>query len=246
MSLDRDRTALEIFRDVAAGICFLTLSFTAVMMGMFFLASRKDIHATAQQTTLTLASISMSMSQTSSSIGRVADSVDKMRTQVDRMVIIVSGTATNVEKATRSLKVQEDAQALYWGQTATNVSRLTEDADSTILAVKPVLASLNGDLTELKPVLINASKVFGDPNIPLTIASMARTSGNVELISGDMRKITLSGVDTADQLDQSAKAFTIAVKRETRPASFALKSITFLLGQGSNTANILKGFNVIK
>jgi hypothetical protein len=131
-----------------------------------------------------------------------------------------------------SIKSNDDNLARLTTATTTSIAsfgdgmkKVTEDSDKAILAF---------------------TGVIGDPHIPIMIASMARTAGNVEGTSGDLRKISLSGVDTADQLDQSAKAFTVAVKRETRPASFALKSVTFLLGQGSNVANILKGFNVIQ
>ena len=162
----------------------------------------------------TLPQITTDLDSVTQSISRTADSVDKMRTQVDRLVIIASGTATNLEQATRSLKSQEDTQAKYWGDTAANVTRLTTDADLTIHDLRPAignlnttLASLNTDLTALPPIEKNLNLALEgiSPILIETNATMAHTAA----VTNDMQK--LADHYTAELLSPVKKAKVVAL-----------------------------------
>ena len=64
-------------------------------------------------------------------------------TNLNRMVIITSGTMTNVEKATRALKLQEDQQAKYFAVLTGQVSTIADNANVTVTKLNATMDSLN-------------------------------------------------------------------------------------------------------
>lgn len=198
MSLDRDRTALEIFRDACAGLCLLSIAFAGLKLALFVdLMEPKAILATEN---------------------------------LDRTIIITGGAMTNLEKATRSLRKQEDDEAAYVETLSLKLSaiadnanssvtklntaldglsalvahsdsetaRIAKDADLALQGIAPSLANLNTDLAEMQPILKNAAEVTGNPTLPLTMANLEHSSENLVKITDNTAAITGSAAKTAD------------------------------------------------
>ena len=101
----------------------------------------------------------------------------RMTQQVDRLVIITAGTATNIEKSTRSIQAKEDAeytqiQAMseQFNVIATNTNAGILELDDTIgslnalvknsdARMKTLTADMDADIRDLQPVMVglNAS-----------------------------------------------------------------------------------------
>ena len=239
MNVKSDKDFLEITLLAAAIFCVVAVGFCALAGYDFIVTARQESAATDQH----LNRVLIVAGATLGNIEKASRSIDdREQAELKQLNAVMGGLQVTVGKVNGTV----DSLNFLITDTDRQMVKVTEHADLTIQASTPAVNALTVDLQKFGTTLDTTQKVFGDPAIPMMIASMARSANNVEGITGDLHKITLSGVDTADQLDQSAKAFTVAVKRETRPASFALKSVEFLLGQGSNVANILKGFGVVQ
>lgn len=149
--------------------------------------------------------------------GTQAD-VSAMRTQVDRVVIIVAGLATNIEKATRGLNAQQAAEVEALRRTTAAAQALLADTSRSLNGPGGVLPSLaatvaavNDDARRLGPVLDNTrdaaanlvrvtDPVLWEPtahdlqamsaNGVVVSGHIAAISDNFDAISGDLRGYT--------------------------------------------------------
>lgn len=198
MRREYPRAVLEKLRDIAGIVCFLSVGFAGIELGLF-------ARAIGPKTLLAMENL-------------------------DRTIIITGGAMTNLEKATRSLKTQEDQEALYvqrlsakFGAIADNANAsitrlnstldglntfvahsdeesatLARDAEAALQGIGPTLASLNTDLGEMQPILKNAADITGDPALPQTIANLQHSSENLVRITDNTAAITGSAAKTAD------------------------------------------------
>jgi hypothetical protein len=67
----------------------------------------------------------------------------RMTQQIDRMVIITTGTATNIEKATRSINEKETAEYTQIQDMSKKLNTIADNANDSVLALNGTLGSLN-------------------------------------------------------------------------------------------------------
>jgi hypothetical protein len=177
----------EIVLMLAVAFCGTCLALAALQLRQTVKGIENDAQSTTSQANLTVA-------KTGASVASMSDSVDKIRTQADRLIIVAAGAAANIEKATRSIQAQENAQSQYWAETSRNVAKLTADSDQTVMMLQPVTASLNtsllslnADLQELKPAIQNANTSLAE--LPQVINNTAAITENLAGVTDDGRKL---------------------------------------------------------
>ncbi len=140
-----------------------------------------------QVSTETLPDLSANLNRTSAAVEQTAQSIDLIRTQANRLIIISAGVASNIEKTTRGMHDQEQAQIAYLSEASRSLVKLSDDADTAIVGVRPTLDSLNADLVEIRPVLASAQATLN--SIPPVLAETEKTTKNLTAISDDGRKV---------------------------------------------------------
>lgn len=183
---------MKTVRDIA--IIFALFSFSFAAWKVCILVDR--VSAQVPVIGANVYQAAQSVELTALAIDKTATQIEIMREHVDRTLIVAGATMSNIEKATRSLKAQEDAQAQYWAETSRNVATVSHDADTMVNQAGESLKTLNATMLELQPVIRNAAAVIGDPSIPQAMAglnasskNLAQVTQNTAIVTDDARKV---------------------------------------------------------
>ena len=125
-------------------------------------AIQDDVDQIKPQVNGVLTQTTTTLKQTADTEASLSDNITKTRTQVDRLVIVAGGVATNIEKATRGMDKEENAQVQYLADLS-----------------KSMVKAING-----------LDKLIGDPLLQETIKNTADATSNLAKVTNNAAKLS--------------------------------------------------------
>jgi hypothetical protein len=125
-------------------------------------AIQDDVNKLKPEVDSMLIQTTATLKQTSDSEADIAHSVDMVHQQAGRMIAVSTGIASNIEKATRGMNKEEDAQVQYLADLSKSMIKTTDDLD----------------------------KIIGDPLLQATIKNTADATKNLATVTGNAAKLS--------------------------------------------------------
>lgn len=190
---------MKIAREVALIVTILTVGATIAIMGWKTCRTLDVVNASVAATskelnTQVLPQLADTAQNASYELTKIQVNIQMLQESTDRTLIVAGAAITNVEKATRSLKAQEDAQAAYWAQTSANVDAVSKNANALVENANKSIDQLNASLGVLPMVMANASRDLAELEPVLkksdtVMANTATTTGQLALVAQDTREM---------------------------------------------------------
>jgi chromosome segregation ATPase len=189
VSIEKDRTILEIFRDAAAAICFLAVAFLAMKLAMAMDAVEPKIILATENVDRTVIITGAAMANlekaTRSIKAREDAEYDKVQAVSTQLAGVVAGVNGSISKLDSTL----DSLTALTQSTNENMGKVEVDADANLRQLQPALSNLNVELEKLPAVT---------ESLNAAIQGMQPIEKNAGEITANTAAITDDAKKTAD------------------------------------------------